>query len=320
MHKNKERKYLPPQGFPCNTGYPAPVLEHDGLKVDSIRLRWKVCDANECTLNLGRDITFQIHCWCDDEDQKHVKTPASNYTISKMKFGSFYSAYVVVTDGQRDVSPPSNTVDIFVDLLSPPDLDEHIERPDMHSVKIRWTLMNNDMESLCLNGNKVFRIYYWSAVNDLKYVETNATEYSIKGLAVDLTYSAYVIVMDGENKISGPSKAIDFKTVPRAPENIEVANYQPFPHDSLIVSFDAKQGDGVVHKITIAPADLRDEDQARQEETARTQALIRGLTPGKSYYVTVQTQEEELCSQLSSYTSLALLCKLNRKGKFVVFF
>ena len=104
-------------------------------------------------------------------------------------------------------------------------------------------------------------------------------------------------------------------TARRPPKDIKAEVYDASPHKSLVITFDAKQGDDIEHEIAVSPIASGDDNDKKTVRTTQTKVIVNDLTPGRAYNVTVRTRERDLYSSQASQSVMALMCELTRHTK-----
>nr|XP_039261390.1 fibronectin type III domain containing protein 3C1-like [Styela clava] len=177
-----------------------------------------------------------------------------------------------------------------------PELNEEVDwdKSDGTCALVKWKGAN-------MSEDEKYRIYWWTEETDKQFGETSGQEYFLSKLKKGCVYFVYVIQINDAGE-SAPSNTIKFETGPRIPFNIQVSNYQPSPHDSLLVQFENANFKQVEH-LVIAQS-ITGEDKELMTKKGQNFALIQELTPGQFYSINVSSVVDELRSDQATFSEM----------------
>ncbi|XP_077972953.1 uncharacterized protein LOC144428113 [Styela clava] len=197
-------------------------------------------------------------------------------------------------DEKHDESQPETDGGMCVLHPSAPKLEEKVilDKDDPLCAWVTW-------EGTPSQDGEVYRLYSWTDETDKREFEAHRRQYPLTKLKKGSMYFVNAIQINKAG-CSIPSNIIKFETGPKMPVNIQVMNYEPSPHDHLMVQFDNANTRQVDHLISVQPIS-GGEIEPIQTKRGQNFALIEGLTPGQYYSIQVAAVVGDLKSDFANF-------------------
>ncbi|XP_077973515.1 tenascin-N-like [Styela clava] len=197
-------------------------------------------------------------------------------------------------DENHDESQPETDEGMCVLHPSAPRLEEKVkwDEEDPLCAWVTW-------EGTPSEDEEVYKLYCWTDETDKREFEAHGRQYPLTKLKKGSMYFVNAIQINKAG-CSVPSNIIKFETGPKMPINIQVMNYEPSPHDHLMVQFDNANTRQVDHLVSVQPISG---SEIPLIETKKRQnfALIGGLTPGQFYSIQVAAIVGDLESDFANF-------------------
>lgn len=245
----------------------------------SVNLAW---DASTDNVEV---IGYKIY-----QDGIEVKdVPGTSATVDGLSAQTSYLFYVVAYDGDDNLSPKSNMINVVTKSNYPNDTQAPTAPQSLNynnvtksSVGLNW---NASTDNIAVAGYFIYQ-------DGVKVASVNTTNITINGLSSETGYSFYVKAFDAAGNVSDASNTANVTTLSDNPEDNESPTVptnltaSDIGKTSLKLTWDASSDNVGVDYYRIY------RNGSHISSVNNTSSLITGLTEGAQYYFYIRAYDE----------------------------